>query len=327
MSTLSLADDEAPIKVLPDTPDWCENYAWAGYDPTSGIGHFFSMGRWLGDIRMWRSITLIALPDGRVLTSKNFGYGNENAASSRELTYTVVEPKKRFQLVFDGPAGSYSAEDLYTRGYYETKPKKLEFVMDFVSDEPLWDLAGHASDADSIVGAGHIEQHGRITGKLRYGDEEFVIHPSYANRDHSRGVRDMTAYKRHCWQNGVFASGMKFYAYYFETTLSDQVMQQAAISKDGVLYAAKVTPCPFYGIEDALQPFTITLESELGTMEIVGTPLNNMPFTASESPYDAHLGWSPSYNFRNQLIFEQSVKWEWVGHETGYGHSERGIKQ
>jgi hypothetical protein len=84
-------------EVLPSKPDWCENYAWAGYDPQSGIGHFFSMGRWIEDLNLWRSITHVALPGGRVLTSKNFGYGSERGPSSRELTYNAIEPKKRFR--------------------------------------------------------------------------------------------------------------------------------------------------------------------------------------------------------------------------------------
>jgi hypothetical protein len=326
MRMMSIADDETPMKVMPATPDWCENYAWAGFDPKSGIGHFFSMGRWIEDLNLWRSITHVALPGGRVLTSKNFGYGSERGPSSRELTYNVIEPKKRFQLLFDNPVGCFTTRELLN-GYHENKPKKLTFQMDFVSDEPLWDLSGHSGDASDMVGVGHIEQQGVVTGWLRYGDEEFVIHPSITTRDHSRGVRDMSAYKRHCWHNGVFPSGLRFYSFYFETKGSSQVMRQAVISKHGRHYPATITPCEWYDREQALQPFDIVIESELGRMELRGTPLNTMPFSASESPYDAHLGWSENYPFANQLMFEQSTIWEWKGKETGYGHSERGIKK
>jgi hypothetical protein len=114
---------------------------------------------------------------------------------------------------------------------------------------------------------------------------------------------------------------------YFEMKGSSQVMCKAVVSKGGKHFPGTITPCPWYDHNEALRPFDIVIETELGRMELTGTPQNTMPYSVSQSPYDAHPGWSETYPFPNQLMFEQSTMWEWKNNESGYGHSERGIKK
>ena len=309
MTTKSLVDDETPAKHLPDEPHWCENYAWCGYDPKSGIGHFFSMGRWLRDLEMWRCVLLVSLPDGRVLTSKSHGRGTDVSASTGDLTFTVVEPKKKFQLTFESGVASFEAEELRTRGYYIKPTEKLKFEFNFESDDPLLDLSA-GGDINDFTGKGHTEQHGLASGVMECGGERFELQPSYVNRDHSRGACDLTAYKRHCWMNGAFPSGTKFWCYYVEVQgIDGPAMAEAAVSRDGKIYHGEVVKM----VEDrgndcdAMQPFTIVIKSELGEMEITGKPINLMPFSASVTPYDGYPGWSPDYDFDNLLVLEQSM--------------------
>lgn len=323
--TYTLIDDEKPAKEFVDLPNWSEHYAWAGYDPASNIGHFFSFGRWIGDLDIWRSLLLVALPNGKVLASKAYGQGTEDAASSGELTYRVVEPKKKFQLTYNAPIACYDAKDLATKGYYVKPRQKMDFELNFASSDPLIDF-GAAGDSNSITGKGHIDQQGLVTGFINFDGKSYELTSSFTNRDHSRGPRDVSQYKRHGWMSGRLDSGLKFWIYYAEILDHEgPVMREAAVCKDGVVYYGEVVSMA----EDCdnnnyMAPFTVIIRTELGEMELRGTPVNMMPLSFSTDHFDAFPGWSLDYDFDNASVHEQNMHWEWVGHEKGIGHSERG---
>src|SRR5262249_21989879 len=92
--------DEYPIKAIPDTPRWSENYAAMFFCPASRVAIYCSIGRWLGDPTMWRDLIMVALPDRTVLYSKSFGRGGTpNSAGTGLSRFEVLEPGKKIRLL------------------------------------------------------------------------------------------------------------------------------------------------------------------------------------------------------------------------------------
>ncbi|MET0985875.1 MAG: hypothetical protein ABW034_10755 [Steroidobacteraceae bacterium] len=58
------AIDEFPIREIPRTALWSENYALLCGDPATNASVYFSCGRWLDDPTIWREVIGIVLPDG-----------------------------------------------------------------------------------------------------------------------------------------------------------------------------------------------------------------------------------------------------------------------
>src|SRR5690606_21399450 len=148
---------------------------------------------------------MIGLPGERVLYHKAFGRAaTAQVASASLFSIEVLEPGEEFRLTFEGPVAEDTRANLLARGVTvrPVRPLKMELHMRGVV--PVWDMSGHANEAEALAGKMHIEQVGEVNGFIAYGDERYQISKAFGQRDHSRGVRIITQLYRHCWAQGWF---------------------------------------------------------------------------------------------------------------------------
>ena len=334
----SIVNEEFPVESIPERPLWGENYVLTYYDRGADIGSLLSMGRWVLQPRIWRNMSYISLPNDRVLVSRNYGHSTDpRIADSGVFRLEVLEPGHRLRYVFDGPVEERTQTDLNTSGYRIGRNLPLSFELVFESDQPIWDM--HAAglhdetenaDANFNSPEGHIEQHGRITGTIDYGDgESFRLRDVPATRDHSRGIRNFTRYKGHIWSNGIFPSGRGFHIFTLKTHGFDGVATgRAAAVVDGKLYDIELAPDTGGWLDAPGQlfaPFTMKFRSKtLGNFEVDAIELRSSVPLALTMPADHY--WSVPADSRTKnmtWVNEQKIIWRWDG-EEGCGHIERG---
>jgi hypothetical protein len=334
----SLVHDEFPLIPIPDQKYWGENYVVAFYDPDTGIGGMLSMGRWVIRNRLWRNMSYIALPNDRVLVSRNMGPGTDpKVPDSGVFRLEIPEPGRKLRYVFDGPMEERTMTDLNTVGLQVGATGLVQFDFEFVSDAPIWDMhAGHgdaekarSAEADFNSPDGHIEQNGRLRGTLTCGDGEIYSINAVATRDHSRGVRNMTRYKSHIWANGVFPSGRSFNIFSMKTQGFEGIAAgRSAAVVDGKLHEIKLAADSQGWLNQPDQlfaPVTLSYESDtLGRLEISATKLINSVPLMLLFPADHYWSVPAQARAKNLTwVNEQKVVWRWDG-EEGWGHMERG---
>ena len=146
-----------------------------------------------------------------------------------------------------------------------------------------------------------------------------------ATVDHSRGIRIVTNFYRHCWAQGHFrAAGITFNLYAMQVHGGTAPpMGHATVSKGDRRYPATAEGLDFMtDPQDGRRPYSFKLRSELGEMTIrMVEVLVSLPkgFT---SPWDVNVGAIPG--FPTAMVFEEAVTWEWDGVQ-GSGWSERGF--
>jgi len=185
-----------------DADAWSESYYFNFVDGDTGIGMFTRMGFRPGD-RWADALHAIYLPNRRVA----FTYGRREIGqdlsqydgdlSAGNLTITLIEPHKRWRILYDGPAQDMEdASVLLERsklrppGWFKDSRLKMDLIFDCIT-EPHF-----TSSEDGRTGAyGHFEQSGRVTGKIQLDDDEFDV-DGYGVRDKSWGPRDWGASQR-----------------------------------------------------------------------------------------------------------------------------------
>lgn len=328
MSTTSdsafFAEDDYPIRSVPDTPLWSENYAFNCFEPTQGIGFAAFLGRWWGDPGLWREFIQIGLPGDRILCVKNYGRAaTAEVASASMFRVEILKPGQSLRLIYDGPAWEHARADLLKHGFLDAPLKRLKVDLRFDAVSPLWNMSGAAARSSAVAGALHIEQVGRGNGTIEYGDERYTIRDGFMNRDHSRGFRNMAQFRRHCWAQGWFADEqLSFNVYAIELFGVDGLaMSNATISKGERRYPAQVIDVEMIrGQLDARRPYRITLRSELGELKLLRRDTCTSTPIAFTTPWDLHHGVTPG--IASALTFEESVRWDWDGRD-GIGWSER----
>lgn len=318
------AHDDYPIAALPETALWSENYAFTCFDPAQGIAFASFLGRWWADPTLWREVVSVALPGGRQLCAKGYGRAaTAQLASAAMFRVEIIEPGRRFRLTYDGPAWEQSRESLLRDGFVESRARRLRLRLDFDGVTPVWNMSGHADRSTEVAGKLHVEQVGIGKGLIQFGDERFDIAGAFMNRDHSRGPRDMSPFRRHCWAQGWFADErVSFNVYAIELFGIDGLaMSNATISKGDRRYPAKLVDIELIrGEHDARQPYRVVLASELGEMRLLRREaLSSSPISFT-TPWDLYHGVTPE--MPSALTFEEASSWEWDDC-IGLGWSER----
>ncbi|NHN37821.1 hypothetical protein G8764_10980 [Pseudomaricurvus alcaniphilus] len=318
--------DEYPIKVLPDTPLWSENFAAMFTDSKSNLAVMYSTGRWHGDLTLWREFVMVAFPDGRFLFHRGYGRNADAQGPGGCLSkYDILEPGRSVQLTFDGPMSEASSDFLVLNAPLNEPPaKRCVMNLQFDSDTPVWNMKGESTEAATMAGGIHIEQIGKSNGHIEYDGKTFNLSDGYSIRDHSRGVRDMTHFGAHNWINGSFADGRAFFLYAMRAQDTTELgLSTAAVIAHGKLYSAKVVHTELITkVGDAGKTHKVILESELGQMDIeIIEVLNIFPYSML-MPFDTALGVVKHRNVA--CIYDESVRMTCDG-IPGIGWSERGI--
>lgn len=141
----------------------------------------------------------------------------DGTLSSGPISFKLLEPAKKWQLIFDGKVKSLSNNKLI-------KAKLKGF---FLSDLPIYDFSKDAHPqalAEALAREKwsrsffkelqnnkqvHYEQGGRFEGYLQIGKEKIELNiPAF--RDHSFGPRDWNYMQRHVWLVGFLEDGSFF---------------------------------------------------------------------------------------------------------------------
>jgi hypothetical protein len=321
MASLS---DECALSERPTNPFWSENFALVLNDPVSRTSALYSIGTWFHDTSVWRENLVLTLPDGRILVALNFGRNTGGSVVSASLSrYEIVTPDRSVRLAFDGPVWAHTLAELVDKGMHTGKTSRLNLSLTFEATHPMWDMhAGHGSDATGIAGAMHMEQIGRLSGTIAVDGDEIAVRDAYSCRDHSRGGREVSRFRNHCWINGRFPGGRAFQLYFFRMHgIEGPALSLANILDGQDRHAATIEQIEVMDAPgDAGRTHRVVLQSDLGEMQIaVSKVLATIPMHMT-APFNPTAGTG-----RNSfaLMFDEAVQLEWNG-ETGYGWSERG---
>ena len=319
-----LVTDDYPISQMPNTLMWSENFAYSCNNADTGVSIIVLLGRWWADPTVWREVVAIALPGGRQICIKNYGRAaTDKIACGSMLRHEVVEAGRTLKLTYDGPAFDQDRATLLRHGFVPAAPGRCKMELLFEGTTPVWDMSGHAGKSAELTGSLHVEQVGLGSGHIEFGGERFVIKNAFMNRDHSRGVRIVEMYKRHCWSQGYFAEDdISFNVYAMEFHGEDKLaMANATVSKQGRRYPAVLKDIELIrGRADAGRPYRIVIESELGEMVLnKAKTFGSIPISFL-NPFDFHHGATPGVP--SATMFEEAADWEWNG-KHGLGWSER----
>ena len=318
--------DEFPIKEIPDTPLWSENFAAMFTDSKSDLAVMYSCGRWQGDTTMWREFVMVSFPDGRLLFHRGYGRNGDATGPGGCLSkYDIIEPGKTVRMRFDGPMSETTSEFLIRTSALNDPPaKRCTMDLRFDSDLPVWNMKGDSAEASTMAGGIHIDHIGKANGTISYDGHIYRLNDGYAVRDHSRGVRDMTHFGAHCWVNGTFPGGRSFYVYAMRAQGTDTLgMSNAAIDQDGRLYGATVRHVELIdGPGYAGMPHRVVLDSELGRMDIQISNVTNIFPYSMVMPFDTAPGLIT--HRKAAVMYDEYVQLVWDG-KQGIGWSERGF--
>jgi hypothetical protein len=312
--------DELPHPPA-DEPLWSESYLVQGYDPVAGVGFFTHLNRTEWDVELWNDVFVVYLPDDRFVVAKGYGLGDDSGPQGGGTKLRMSRPWSECEVLHRGGAQLASGSELREGGLPDGRHIGLEVELSFSGHGPAFDL-GNIDEPP--VGHAHYEQHGRLTGTIRYG-EETITFAGTGLRDHTWGPRDLTFLGRHVWHHGLFPSGRWFSVAEVRTPREDGVMIQMANVGDaaGVTPSRLLTAPALLDAEtDAFSPFAVTLQTPDGPTEITGEILQPMTFSwvgVNEMALGADRRTDPSHRY-----FECQTRLEWNG-EVGYGLSERTV--
>lgn len=319
--------EDNPLETIPDVALWSENYAYMVTDSAQNFACFLLMGRWIPDPTVWREFLMVQLPDGRMLHHKSWGRATNRDVVSASLARIELDADSGCRIKFDGPIAETPAEYLRQHGTRNQSLGRLQIDLTINSEVPVWDMSGHASSAEEIAGKMHIEQVGVATGAVSYGGETWRFDRAFAQRDHSRGARDVTRFYRHCWAQGSFPERDLTFNLYSMLVFAreDEPMMNASVTQAGRRYPATITRIAYMDSRtDAAKPYAITLVSNLGEMTFrTERYVASFP-TAFVHPWDIVAGAFPHEHSVTGV--EEAVVWEWDG-LRGDGWSERSFTE
>jgi hypothetical protein len=122
------------------------------------------------------------------------------AVQAKGLRFDVLEPGRRWRLSFTGGMERTT----------ERKARKshVEFDLQFEGLNDVFDyrecVSGPGEQASREVASEHLEQAGKVSGRLSTGLDDFAI-SALGERDHSWGVRDWGAPKGWTWLTCQFS--------------------------------------------------------------------------------------------------------------------------
>jgi hypothetical protein len=317
-------DEELPVRELPDTPGWRENYCFTGFDAHRDVGYWIHCGRWSLDSRLWREQVQVFLPDGDMLVHRQIGYrASEHGPSAALLDLICEESCERWRIRFRGPARRTNSAEL-ARGPLADGPKVL-LDVDVVHEGrgPIWDFGAVAMQAEYYANF-HYEQPCDVRGAI-VCDGAITRLDGIGYRDHSRGKRNMSSLVQHCWIQGHFPNRFSFAMLLSRIREGDRIVaspaSKVAIWKDGRLIEASCPDAPYLAsIDEPAPAYCMHLESGLGSMEVQARILRSLPHSTT-AVYECYDGVTSS-ELAHLVTYEQPTAFT-IGTQSGIGHSER----
>jgi hypothetical protein len=316
-------EDEIPMAKVPPIPFMSENYCFTGIDAKSGLAFFLHMGRWVKNPAIFRELLLFYLPDGSYLLHQSFGRGDcSKGPFAACLSLTVEDPGRKIAIRFSGPIQRITPERLTNGREVPVSYDRLDLNLSFDANAPFW----YFKETDNTTWSSwHTEQQGLVTGDIDHDGTRYAFN-GRGYRDHSRGVRQLSEWRGHTWIQGQFEDGSSFAVYQLWQIIEGsevEALSEAKILQENRFISAKVSATPrLFSTATAYEPFTLTLDSELGPMVINGKPLSIGLF--SVAPGFSHFMPGIPVGVREfpMTCVEQPVEYR-IGERTAYGWTER----
>lgn len=275
----------------PDNPEMRESVSVWLFEESGAFG-FPRMGieaeaaAW--DMRRFQAN--FALENGRILNGAGVGAppspldaeGRPAVIGAGALSFHCLEPFRRWQAMFDGPAVDGHVQDQIRNRLDPARRSlvRLEFEMTMVTPPWVQDTgtdkvsqmdAADAADA-GFMGIGYRFEHlFRATGSL-WIDGERRDFKGNGLRIHRQSVRPLAGFRGHCWQSAVFPDGRAFgYIAYPPRENGSEPLNQGYVFQDGRMYPARATAIPW--LRDIVaegDDVSLALGSDLGTTHISG---------------------------------------------------------
>lgn len=183
--------------------EWNESFYFNFYDRGQDICGFMRIG--LKPNKKEKSVfCFLLLPDGSVLGIKDSVPMEDSELAAKGLRLTKVEDEKKWQLEFSGELPRMQKD-----GEREAVSFALEFLALNLPYDYRESVSGEKEKIAQAVASEHVEQYGKITGKLNIGSRVYDI-KGLGERDHSWGVRDWNAPKMWVWITCQFDEGFAF---------------------------------------------------------------------------------------------------------------------
>ena len=315
--------DESPFEPFPDIPTASENYWYTANNPKNRLAFFVSIGRWVKDTSVWRAYFTMILPDGTLLLSQAFGKGDcSRGPVSASIATVCQEPGKRVDLRFSGPVQHVPLHEIANPTPYPTVLDNLVMDLTFEGTAPMWYFP---ESKNTVWSNWHTEQTGMIKGSVVHNDKRYEFE-GFAARDHSRGPRELNAWRGHTWLNGQLEDGSGFYIYQHwlvEDGVEVNSLGKAKIIRDSEYFDATVVSTPrLVSLDGVMNEFEIGLESEFGPITVRGFP-RAMAFL-SVMPSFSHFypGIASGLKEWPMSVMEQPTRYE-VNGRVGHGWAER----
>jgi hypothetical protein len=188
-----------PEDEMTHSPDASVNFSESvytnGFNTTSPVGGWMRLGNRVNEGYAELSVCLY-LPDGRIACQfQRPSIANNDRFDAGGLSYSVIEPLKKVSMTFDGemlivddPNALRDPKALFANG--ARLPVRVHWVHEAESPvhggEPVNDAVQTMYGRDFSLG--HFNQHGRVRGEIRVGDDTWTI-DGRGWRDHSWGPR------------------------------------------------------------------------------------------------------------------------------------------
>jgi hypothetical protein len=200
----------------PDVPGWSQNIQFSCHLGEQGGGiwvHASSIG--IGRPPLWEMVCTVLLPgkDG-ALHARTFGRPTRpGTASSGPHTLTVLAPRQRWSMQFDGMARRIDPAEAFLAPVPDgdVEPLRAELIIE--AHGPIWSLEGAGGRMDAQDWARlHTEQAVRVHGTIQAGDRELSV-DHIGIRDVSAGARNFDSLLGHTWASCSFPDGRFIGAY------------------------------------------------------------------------------------------------------------------
>jgi len=271
-----------------------------------------------------------ALADGRILLDLDRASvpssvgpdGRPTRFGAGPLLFEMIEPFKRWSVVFDGTAAIGSTQQRIDGTFDLTNrvPVRLEaelsmatpgWVQDNQPEKVAKMSPRERADAESMGVGWRIEHLFRGTGTFVVEGEAHDF-TAVGSRIKRQSVRPLGGFRGHVWQSALFPDGSAFGYIAYPPGEDGRTHNDGYVYRDGRMMPARATCMPwlreFVAVGDDA---TCELECELGTIRIEGKTLF--------SHFDFH---NPEMGGGRFNLNQTGVRYTWDG-QTTFGMMER----
>jgi hypothetical protein len=198
------AEDDFP-HVLGPEKNFNESMYFNFFDAQRSLGGFCRIGNRANEGHAEVTVCLF-LPDGRVTFDfQRPAIPGNDAFEAGGLRFEVLEPGQRLRTVYAGrPVELREPRAMADprRAFAESPRRPLSFDLVHDAVGPMYGSAGQKREAerdpDQQFAKAHYEQHMRVTGELRLGEERLAL-DGFGLRDHSWGPRTWQSIHAYEW--------------------------------------------------------------------------------------------------------------------------------